>query len=127
MLFALLAKDVQIIKLNTTEFVSTHAQSELPLQMDIAKEDVIHKLISSKTDVILHAQQDLDSELMLPVSLHAHLDTPLMVKYVNWLLNHALQVNSSTCNLDNAQHAPIHALNASTLKLHALFAQLELP
>jgi hypothetical protein len=51
--------------------------------MDSAKEDVIQKLISSKTDVILHAQQALDSELMLLVSLHALQDILLMVKSVN--------------------------------------------
>lgn len=110
-------KDVPTTNLNITEFVLIHAQSELFLPMDIVPEDAIQTVTSWITNVMLNAQLDSVTELMLLVLLNAQSVILLMEQYVNLFHKTAHQDNSIMLKLVFALLAHILVLNVNMLQI----------
>lgn len=114
-------KDVPVTNLNTTVFVSIHAQSELLFQTDIVLEDAIQTASSWIINVMLIVQLDSTTELTLLVLLNAQSVTLLMEKSVNLFHKTVHQDNSTMLRLVSALHAHIHVPNVNT---HPTIVQL---
>lgn len=99
------------------EFASIHAQSELLFQMDIVPEDVIQILISWITNVILIAQQDMASKLMLLVLFNVQSVILLMEQFVNLSHKTAHQDNFIMLKLVSVLLVLILVLNVNTLQI----------
>ena len=115
------------INLNTTEFVSIHAQSELFLPTDIVPEDAIQTATSWITNVMLNVQLDLVTELMLLVLLNAQSVILLMEQSVNLFHKTAHQDNSIMLKLVFALLAHILVLNVNMLQTTVQLVHQDLP